>query len=85
MKEEAKPWHKTYVPGEGLRSMNVTGAFRSLNFELYVKPNKWIRGLNADGLIGNIGDGYLDSTLLAMDFSQMFDHSNVLDCKLRQI
>lgn len=32
------------APGEGIRSMRATYAFRAINFELYAKPSKskWI-------------------------------------------
>ncbi|KAH9388567.1 protein of unknown function (DUF4500) [Tyrophagus putrescentiae] len=29
-------------PGDGIRSMDTTSLFRITNFELYVKPNKFI-------------------------------------------
>ena len=29
-----------YVPGEGIRSLDTSAGFRTLNFELYVKANK---------------------------------------------
>lgn len=29
---------KQYNPGEGIRSMQSTTAFRAINFELYAKP-----------------------------------------------
>ncbi|XP_021954585.1 small integral membrane protein 8 [Folsomia candida] len=39
------------VPGEGIRSMKTSNAFRALNFELYAKPNKKIMGLGIVGII----------------------------------
>jgi hypothetical protein len=33
-----KPLQKAAAPGEGIRSMKVSGVFRALNFELYAKP-----------------------------------------------
>ncbi|XP_046399929.1 small integral membrane protein 8 [Ischnura elegans] len=44
-------------PGEGLRSVQTTGVFRAVNFELYVKQNK---GIMALGLMAfGISVGYI--------------------------
>jgi len=33
------------TPGDGLRSLRSTTLFRAVNFELYVKPVRWITNL----------------------------------------
>ncbi|EDV97921.1 small integral membrane protein 8 [Drosophila grimshawi] len=42
-------------PGEGIRSMRSTTAFRLINFELYAKPNKIIMGLGLAAVAGVFG------------------------------
>ncbi|XP_078488738.1 small integral membrane protein 8 [Ciona intestinalis] len=34
-----------HEPGAGLRGLRSTTAFRALNFELYVRPNKYVMGI----------------------------------------
>ena len=38
--------------GEGIRSMKTSGVFRTLNFELYAKPNKWVMGFGIIAISG---------------------------------
>ena len=38
--------------GEGIRSLETSGVFRTLNFELYAKPNKWIMGFGLIAITG---------------------------------
>ena len=38
--------------GEGIRSLKTSGVFRTLNFELYAKPNKWIMGFGVIAITG---------------------------------
>lgn len=35
-----------YKPGEGIRSMRSTTAFRAINFELYAKPVSLVKHSN---------------------------------------
>lgn len=35
------------APGEGIRSMKSTWAFRAINFELYAKPSELMNSLNS--------------------------------------
>jgi len=46
---------QTGQAGEGIRSLETSGVFRTLNFELYAKPNKWIMGLGVVAITGCIG------------------------------
>ncbi|XP_014251022.1 small integral membrane protein 8 [Cimex lectularius] len=39
-------------PGDGLKSLRTSAAFRVVNFELYTAPNKAIMGLGLVALIG---------------------------------
>ena len=38
--------------GEGIRSLETSGVFRAVNFELYAKPNKWIMGFGLIAITG---------------------------------
>jgi len=41
--------------GEGIRSLETSGVFRAVNFELYAKPNKWIMGFGIVAITGCLG------------------------------
>ena len=49
-KEPPKP-----VAGDGIRSLETSGVFRTLNFELYTKPNKWVMGFGLVAISGCLG------------------------------
>jgi len=50
------PTHQaSSTPGEGIRSLETTGVFRAVNFELYAKPNKWMMGFGIIAFTGCIG------------------------------
>ena len=38
--------------GDGIRSMETTGVFRAVNFELYARPNKWVMGFGIIAITG---------------------------------
>lgn len=40
--------------GEGIRSLETSGVFRAVNFELYAKPNKWIMGFGIVAITGYV-------------------------------
>ena len=44
------------VTGDGIRSLETSGVFRTLNFELYAKPNKFVM---AFGLVAITGFHFL--------------------------
>ncbi|EDV41266.1 uncharacterized protein Dana_GF23505 [Drosophila ananassae] len=46
---------KEQKPGDGIRSMRSTGAFRLINFELYAKPNKIIMAIGLTAVTGVFG------------------------------
>uniref|UniRef100_A0A336KE03 Small integral membrane protein 8 n=1 Tax=Culicoides sonorensis TaxID=179676 RepID=A0A336KE03_CULSO len=46
---------QTAQPGDGIRSLRSTMAFRAINFELYAKPNIVIMTLGLIGLSGALG------------------------------
>ena len=41
--------------GDGIRSLETSGVFRTLNFELYTKPNKWVMGFGLVAISGCMG------------------------------
>lgn len=41
--------------GDGIRSMETSGVFRTLNFELYVKPNKYFMIFGVLAISGCVG------------------------------
>ncbi|KAK9743898.1 protein of unknown function (DUF4500) [Popillia japonica] len=41
-------------PGDGIRSLKTSRAFRIVNFELYTKPNAVIMGIGLIGLAGSL-------------------------------
>ena len=43
------------APGEGIRSLETSGVFRTLNFELYTRPNKFVMGFGLIAITGCIG------------------------------
>nr|XP_034193810.1 small integral membrane protein 8 [Osmia lignaria] len=43
------------APGDGLRSLKSTPLFRTINYELYVKPNKMIMIFGVITMLGCIG------------------------------
>jgi len=43
------------TPGDGLRSLRSTTLFRTVNFELYVKPNKTIMIVGIIAMLGCSG------------------------------
>ncbi|XP_076345857.1 small integral membrane protein 8 [Tachypleus tridentatus] len=42
----------SHQPGDGIRTMDSTSVFRVANFELYVKPNKFVMGLGLVAITG---------------------------------
>ncbi|CAH1971635.1 unnamed protein product [Acanthoscelides obtectus] len=46
---------KPSAPGDGLRSIRTTTLFRTINFELYSKPNAVIMGLGLIAIAGCAG------------------------------
>lgn len=57
-------------PGEGIRSMKATWAFRALNFELYAKPSE------------SKNDFYLFSLIIILTFRYChYDHRNYINNK----
>jgi len=42
-------------PGDGIRNLQTSGVFRTLNFELYAKPNRFIMAVGLIGISGCIG------------------------------
>lgn len=45
----------SYKPGEGIRGARSTTFFRLTNFELYVRPNKFVMSLGLASLAVSIG------------------------------
>jgi len=43
---------KEKLPGDGLRSVRTTSVFRTLNFELYAKPNKFVMAVGVAAFTG---------------------------------
>ncbi|KOC60968.1 UPF0708 protein C6orf162 like protein [Habropoda laboriosa] len=43
------------TPGDGLRSLRSTSLFRTINYELYAKPNKATMIFGAVAIVGCIG------------------------------
>jgi len=50
-----KPDPATYKPGEGIRGARSTTFFRLTNFELYVRPNKFVMTLGLVSLAVSLG------------------------------
>ena len=50
----AKPSQKPPAPvaGDGIRSLETSGVFRTLNFELYTKPNRLVMGFGIVAITG---------------------------------
>ena len=48
VKEPVKP----AAAGDGIRSLETSGVFRTLNFELYTRPNKWIMAFGLTAITG---------------------------------
>ena len=42
-------------PGDGIRSLETSGVFRTLNFELYTRPNRFVMGFGLAAITGCIG------------------------------
>ena len=40
------------VAGDGIRSLETSGIFRTLNFELYTRPNRWVMGFGLVAITG---------------------------------
>ena len=40
------------VTGDGIRSLETSGVFRTLNFELYAKPNKFVMAFGLVAITG---------------------------------
>ena len=53
VKEPVKP--VAAVAGEGIRSLETSGVFRTLNFELYTRPNKWVMAFGLTAITGCLG------------------------------
>jgi len=49
------PIPKAHQAGDGIRSMETSGVFRTLNFELYVKPNKYFMAFGLAAITGVTG------------------------------
>ncbi|CAH0390504.1 unnamed protein product [Bemisia tabaci] len=45
---------KEPAPGDGIKSLKTSTAFKALNFELYAKPNKVIMGIGLAALLGSM-------------------------------
>ena len=43
---------KPAAAGDGIRSLETSGVFRTLNFELYTRPNKWIMAFGLTAITG---------------------------------
>lgn len=43
------------APGDGLRSLQSTTLFKTINFELFIKPNQWVMALGLVSIIGCSG------------------------------
>ena len=43
------------VAGDGIRSLETSGIFRTLNFELYTRPNRWVMGFGLVAITGCVG------------------------------
>ena len=52
VKEPEKP---AAVSGDGIRSLETSGIFRTLNFELYTRPNKWVMAFGLAAISGCVG------------------------------
>ena len=46
---------KPPAAGDGIRSLRTSGMFRSLNFELYARPNKYVMGFGLIAITGCVG------------------------------
>ena len=51
VKEPVKPG----AAGDGIRSLETSGVFRTLNFELYTRPNKWVMAFGLTAITGCLG------------------------------
>ena len=51
--EPARPAAPAPQAGEGIRSLETSGVFRTLNFELYARPNKWVMGFGLLAITGS--------------------------------
>ena len=52
VKEPVKP---AAAAGDGIRSLETSGVFRTLNFELYTRPNKWVMAFGLTAITGCLG------------------------------
>ncbi|CAL8104642.1 unnamed protein product [Orchesella dallaii] len=50
-----KPPEKQHEPGEGIRSLKTSNIFRTLNFELYARPNKTVMVIGVVGFTVCVG------------------------------
>ncbi|XP_023332638.1 small integral membrane protein 8 [Eurytemora carolleeae] len=53
--KDSKPAENPKVVGEGIRSVQTSNVFRTLNFELYAKPNKFIMVCGVLAITGCFG------------------------------
>jgi len=54
-KEGGKSTSGQQQPGEGIRNLQTSNVFRTLNFELYTKPNKVVMALGITAFAGCVG------------------------------
>ncbi|KAG8338101.1 small integral membrane protein 8 [Homalodisca vitripennis] len=76
---------KERAPGEGIKSLKTSAAFRVVNFELYTAPNKVVMGLGllAMGVcVGYIG--YMRHKYAGMGYYPAVDEEGKEVYKLKQ-
>merc|ERR1712037_777338 len=62
---------KGHQAGDGIRSMETSSVFRTLNFELYVKPNKYFMAFGITAISCCIGYlAYMKINTESKDFTQ---------------